>query len=134
MYKRQGTVLHTGDWKCDPNPLIGNKINEEKLKQIGEQGVLAMICDSTNVFNPGRAGSELDVRQSLLKIMQNKNSITGKFLSGRRSIATPQTRTRSNGKALSIHSARENNLKNINAEFPLGLLTCVTGVSGSGKS
>ena len=68
-----GTILHTGDWKCDPNPLIGNTINEKKLKQIGEQGVLAMICDSTNIFNPGRAGSELDVRQSLLKIMQNKN-------------------------------------------------------------
>jgi len=68
-----GTILHTGDWKCDPNPLIGNTINEKKLKQIGEQGVLAMICDSTNVFNPGRAGSELDVRQNLLKIMQNKN-------------------------------------------------------------
>ncbi len=68
-----GTILHTGDWKCDPNPLIGNTINEKKLKQIGAKGVLAMICDSTNVFNPGRAGSELDVRQSLLKIMQNKN-------------------------------------------------------------
>jgi len=68
-----GTVLHTGDWKCDPNPLIGNTINEKKLKQIGAQGVLAMICDSTNVFNPGRAGSELDVRQNLIKIMQNKN-------------------------------------------------------------
>ena len=68
-----GTILHTGDWKCDPNPLIGNTIDEKKLKQIGAQGVLAMICDSTNIFNPGRAGSELDVRQSLLKIMQNKN-------------------------------------------------------------
>ena len=68
-----GTILHTGDWKCDPNPLIGNTINEKRLKQIGAKGVLAMICDSTNIFNPGRAGSELDVRQSLLKIMQNKN-------------------------------------------------------------
>ena len=68
-----GTILHTGDWKCDPNPLIGNTINEKKLKQIGDQGVLAMICDSTNVFNPGRAGSELDVRQNLIKIMHNKN-------------------------------------------------------------
>ena len=68
-----GTVLHTGDWKCDPNPLIGEKINEKKLKKIGEQGVLAMICDSTNVFSPGRAGSELDVRESLLKIMETKN-------------------------------------------------------------
>ena len=67
-----GTVLHTGDWKCDPNPLIGETINEKKLKQIGDQGVLAMICDSTNVFNPGRSGSELDVRKSLLKIMANK--------------------------------------------------------------
>jgi len=68
-----GTVLHTGDWKCDPNPLIGETINEKKLKQIGEKGVLAMICDSTNVFNPGRSGSEMDVRKSLLKIMEKKN-------------------------------------------------------------
>ena len=68
-----GTVLHTGDWKCDPNPLIGETINEKKLKEIGNQGVLAMICDSTNVFNPGRAGSEMDVRKSLEKIMENKN-------------------------------------------------------------
>ena len=67
-----GTVLHTGDWKIDPNPLIGNKINEAKLKKIGEKGVLAMICDSTNVFSPGRSGSEGDVRKSLLKIMENK--------------------------------------------------------------
>jgi ribonuclease J len=66
-----GTVLHTGDWKCDPNPLIGQTINEKKLKEIGDKGVLAMICDSTNVFNSGRAGSELDVRKSLLKIMSN---------------------------------------------------------------
>ena len=68
-----GSVLHTGDWKCDPNPLIGDQINKKKLKEIGEKGVLAMICDSTNVFNPGRAGSESDVRESLLKIMKNKN-------------------------------------------------------------
>jgi ribonuclease J len=68
-----GTVLHTGDWKIDPNPLIGEKINEKKLKQISSGGILAMICDSTNVFSPGRAGSELDVRNSLLKVMENKS-------------------------------------------------------------
>jgi len=67
-----GTVLHTGDWKIDPNPLIGEKINEEKIKKIGKEGILAMICDSTNVFSPGRAGSESDVRISLLKIIQSK--------------------------------------------------------------
>ncbi len=68
-----GNILHTGDWKIDPNPLIGDKINEKKLKEIGKGKVLAMICDSTNIFNPGRAGSELDVRESLLKIMSLKS-------------------------------------------------------------
>ena len=65
-----GTILHTGDWKCDPNPLIGNKIDVEKLKKIGDDGVLAMICDSTNVFSIGRAGSEMDVRKNMLNIIQ----------------------------------------------------------------
>ena len=68
-----GTILHTGDWKVDPNPLIGEKVNEKKLKEIGNEKVLAMICDSTNVFNLGRAGSESDVRDSLLKIMSLKS-------------------------------------------------------------
>ena len=66
-----GIVLHSGDWKCDPNPLVGEKINENKLKAIGDKNVLAMVCDSTNVDNEGRAGSELDVRESLLKIISN---------------------------------------------------------------
>ena len=68
-----GIILHTGDWKVDPNPLIGDKINQKKLKEIGENKVLAMICDSTNIFYPGRAGSESDVRKSLLKIMSLKS-------------------------------------------------------------
>jgi ribonuclease J len=67
-----GTILHTGDWKIDPNPLIGNKIDEDKLRKIGDNGVSAMICDSTNIFSPGRAGSESDVRDSLLRIMELK--------------------------------------------------------------
>tara|TARA_B110001452_G_scaffold264572_1_gene267777 strand:- start:1397 stop:3058 length:1662 start_codon:yes stop_codon:yes gene_type:complete len=67
-----GTILHTGDWKIDPNPLIGGSIDEKKLKEIGDKGVSAMICDSTNIFSPGRAGSESDVRDSLLKIMEIK--------------------------------------------------------------
>ena len=67
-----GTILHTGDWKIDPNPLIGGTIDEKKLKEIGEKGVTSMICDSTNIFNPGRAGSESDVRDSLLRIMEIK--------------------------------------------------------------
>ncbi len=69
-----GTVLHTGDWKIDPNPLIGGKIDEEKLKSIGKSGVSAMICDSTNIFSPGRSGSESEVRESLLRIMEIKTN------------------------------------------------------------
>jgi len=67
-----GVVLHTGDWKIDNKPLIGGNIDEAKLKKIGEKGVMAMICDSTNVFSEGRAGSESDVRDSLLRIMDSK--------------------------------------------------------------
>ncbi len=69
-----GTVLHTGDWKIDSNPLIGSQIDEQKLKSIGNKGVSAMICDSTNIFSPGRAGSESDVRDSLLRIMEIKTN------------------------------------------------------------
>ena len=67
-----GTILHTGDWKIDPNPLIGSQIDEKKLKSIGNSGVSVMICDSTNIFSPGRAGSESEVRDSLLRIMELK--------------------------------------------------------------
>jgi len=66
-----GNILHTGDWKIDPNPLIGGDINSKRLKEIGKMGVLAMICDSTNVFSVGKSGSELDVRKSLINIMSN---------------------------------------------------------------
>ncbi len=68
----EGVVLHTGDWKIDPNPLLGNKTDIKKLKEIGDNGVIAMICDSTNIFNPGRSGSELEVRDSLLRIIETK--------------------------------------------------------------
>jgi ribonuclease J len=79
----EGVVLHTGDWKVDPNPLIGSKVDEKKLRSIGEKGVIAMICDSTNVFSPGRAGSEKNVRESLLKIIshQKKRVLVTSFAS-----------------------------------------------------
>ena len=64
-----GVVLHTGDWKIDESPVVGKNIDVNKLQQIGKNGVLAMICDSTNIFSFGRSGSEETVRKSLLKIM-----------------------------------------------------------------
>lgn len=68
------------------------------------------------------------------EIMKNKDSITGAFLSGKRKIAVPEERRPGNGHSLVIKGARENNLKNIDAEIPLGKLVIITGVSGSGKS
>jgi ribonuclease J len=60
-----GTIVHTGDWKIDPGPLIGKTIDEESFRALGNNGVLAMVCDSTNVFNEGSSGSEADVRRAL---------------------------------------------------------------------
>jgi ribonuclease J len=64
-----GTVLHTGDWKLDPDPLIGPTTDEKRLMEIGEAGVLAMIGDSTNAMVPGRSGSEGDVREGLIDVI-----------------------------------------------------------------
>jgi len=60
-----GAVLHTGDWKLDPDPVIGPITDEAALRRLGEEGVLAMICDSTNVLVEGSSGSEAEVRESL---------------------------------------------------------------------
>jgi ribonuclease J len=64
-----GPVLHTGDWKLDPEPLVGEATDEAALRKLGQGGVLAMICDSTNVFVEGTSGSEADVRDSLMEIV-----------------------------------------------------------------
>jgi ribonuclease J len=60
-----GTIFHTGDWKLDDQPLIGTPATPEALQAIGDQGVLALVCDSTNVFNPQASGSEGAVRKGL---------------------------------------------------------------------
>ena len=67
-----GMVLNTGDWKIDPEPLIGEATDEEALRRLGDEGVLAMTCDSTNVFVPGRAGSEARVRASLAGLIASR--------------------------------------------------------------
>ncbi len=69
-----GTVFHTGDWKIDPEPLLGELTNEARLKTIGEEGALAMVCDSTNVFVEGDAGSEATVRANLEKLVKTRKS------------------------------------------------------------
>ncbi len=64
-----GTVLHTGDWKIDPDPMLGAVTDEGAIRRLGDEGVLAMVCDSTNVFVDGVAGSEADVRAALIKLI-----------------------------------------------------------------
>lgn len=66
----RGTVMHTGDWKLDAQPMVGVTTDEKALKRYGDEGVLAMVCDSTNVFVEGESGSESDVRDSLTNIIK----------------------------------------------------------------
>ena len=82
----------------------------------------------------GDDGGEVIATGTPKEVMNNKKSITGDYLSGRKCIVTPKTRRKGNNKYLKIKGARENNLKNIDVDIPLGTFTCVTGVSGSGKS
>ena len=72
----EGVVLHTADWKIDDDPLIGEKTDVKKLTDIGKKGVLAMVCDSTNIFNLGSSGSENLVRTGLFTVLEKmKNRI-----------------------------------------------------------
>ena len=60
-----GVILHTGDWKIDPDPLLGAPTDIDAIRRLGDEGVLAMVCDSTNVFVDGHAGSEAEVRVAM---------------------------------------------------------------------
>ena len=82
----------------------------------------------------GDAGGEVVAQGTPQEVMKNKNSITGDYLSGRKCIEVPKTRRKGNKKYLKIKGAQENNLKNIDVDIPLSTFTCITGVSGSGKS
>ena len=66
-----GTVLHTGDWKLDPTPLLGPATDEAALAALGDKGVLAIVCDSTNAMVEGHSGSELDVRRTLSALIRD---------------------------------------------------------------
>ena len=82
----------------------------------------------------GDNGGEVMAAGTPEEVMKNENSITGQYLSGKKCIEIPKIRRKGTGKTIEIIGASENNLKNINVKIPLGTFTCVTGVSGSGKS
>ena len=75
-----GTVIHTGDWKIDPHPLVGEATNFKRLQEWGDQGVLALVCDSTNALSEGSSGSEQSVRDEL-------NRLIGEFSNHRVTVA-----------------------------------------------
>jgi len=95
-----------------------------------------MCADHVIDIGPGAGvhGGEIIAQGTPQDIMNNKNSLTGQYLSGVRKIEIPKERVKSTGKKFSITAASGNNLNNVDVEIPIGLLTCVTGVSGSGKS
>jgi excinuclease ABC subunit A len=82
----------------------------------------------------GEYGGEIVAQGSVKQLMKDKKSLTGAYLSGRKCVPVPEDRRAGNGEFIEIRGARENNLKNIDVQIPLGKLVCVTGVSGSGKS
>jgi len=95
-----------------------------------------MAADHVIDLGPGAGvnGGVVVAQGSPQQVLESEGSLTGKYLSGRLEIPLPARRRKSNGKALIVKGARRHNLKGITAEFPLGAMTCVTGVSGSGKS
>ena len=108
------------------NTLIVVEHDEDTMRQ----------CDFLVDIGPGAGenGGNVVAFGTPEEVMKNKNSLTGKYLSGELKIEVPKTRRKGNGKFLTIKGAKENNLRDIDVDFPLGKLVCVTGVSGSGKS
>ncbi|MEK9281451.1 MULTISPECIES: ribonuclease J [unclassified Bradyrhizobium] len=70
IHTEAGTVLHTGDWKIDPTPIIGRPTDERRLRELGEEGVLALIGDSTNAVRDGRSPSEAEVAKTIIELVK----------------------------------------------------------------
>ena len=114
-----------------------------RLRDLGNTVIIVehdedIIRNSDWIIDIGPAagihGGQIVASGQIKNIIDNENSITGEFLSGKKKVLENIERKENNGKFISISSAYENNLKNINPKFPIGLITVVTGVSGSGKS
>ena len=115
----------------------------KKLRDIGNSVIVVEHDEETMLasdyivdIGPGAGihGGEVVACGTPQEVMENDNSITGKYLSGKLKIAVPTERRQGNGEYLSVFSAAQNNLKNIDVKIPLGCFVCITGVSGSGKS
>ena len=115
----------------------------ERLRDLGNTVIIvehdeAMMRAADHIIDigpgAGEAGGRVVAAGPIETIMAAEESMTGAYLSGRRQVPLPEERRPGNGTAITVVGARENNLKNIDVEIPLGMFVCVTGVSGSGKS
>ncbi len=115
----------------------------EKMRDLGNTLIVVEHDEDTMLASdyiidvgPGAGvhGGQIVAAGKPAEVMKDENSLTGQYLSGRRFIPIPHQRREPNGKWITIKGARENNLKNVTVSVPLGVFTCVTGVSGSGKS
>lgn len=133
----------------EPSIGLHSRDNEkllETLKQLRDQGntVLVVEHDEETIrtadwvldLGPGagKHGGKIVAQGTLEDILNNKESLTGAYISGRKKVPMPKQLHPRNGKSLKIYGARANNLKNLDVEIPLGQFVCITGVSGSGKS
>ncbi len=123
------------------NEMLLNTLKE--LRDLGNTLIVVehdedtmLAADHIVDIGPGAGvhGGEVVFSGTVDDIIKDENSVTGQYLSGKKHIPIPRERRVGNGKKLIIKNATENNLKNVTAEIPLGIFTCVTGVSGSGKS
>ena len=133
----------------EPSIGLHQKDNEKLIKTLLEMRDLGntlivvehdtdtmLACDYLVDIGPlaGDQGGHIVAAGTPNEVMKNENSVTGRYLSGKECIEVPKKRRKGNGLFLKVQGAKENNLKNIDVKFPLGTFTCVTGVSGSGKS
>ncbi|MBI1329480.1 MAG: MBL fold metallo-hydrolase [Alphaproteobacteria bacterium] len=99
-----GTVVHTGDWKLDPDPLIGEATDGEAYRALGDEGVLAMVCDSTNALVEGHSGSEADVKTALTELigtLKGRVAVTG-FASNVARLDTIAKAAKANGRQVAL--------------------------------
>lgn len=100
-----GTIVHTGDWKIDPTPLIGGATDVTALTKLGDEGVLALVCDSTNVFVEGRSGSEEKIRHNLIELIgkfPGKRIVVACFASNVARVASCAEAAKANGRAVGL--------------------------------
>jgi excinuclease ABC subunit A len=128
--------LHQRDNAKLINTLIGMRDLGNTLLVVEHDEETMRMADWLIDLGPGAGefGGEIIAEGTPAQVMKVKKSLTGAYLSGRLKIDVPKKRRPGNGKAIIVRGARENNLKNLDVEIPLGKLVCITGVSGSGKS